>query len=95
MRIFISNLPPQTEETEVLVLFRQYGAVTSVKLVSEPLSGKGLGYGFVEMSRDHEALDAIQSLDGLIVSGKVITVKESNVHLQPSGNKPAHTTITD
>src|SRR5690349_10068341 len=85
MRIFITNLPPQTEETEVLVLFRQYGAVESVKLVTEPSTGKGLGYGFVEMTNDHEALDAIESLDKLVIAGKVITVKESNVHLRTSG----------
>jgi RNA recognition motif-containing protein len=58
--------------TEILTkLFSVYGEVKHVKVIS----GKGLG--FIEMSRQAEAEQAMKSLNGYELEGRVIMVNEA------------------
>ena len=64
MNIYVGNLNYKVQEEDVKDVFETYGDVTSVKLISDRVTGRAKGFGFVEMSNDQEALDAIESLDG-------------------------------
>ena len=64
MNIYVGNLNYKVQEEDVKDVFETYGAVTSVKLISDRVTGRAKGFGFVEMSNDQEALDAIENLDG-------------------------------
>ena len=64
MNIYVGNLNYKVQEEDVKDVFETYGDVTSVKLISDRVTGRGKGFGFVEMSNDQEALDAIENLDG-------------------------------
>jgi RNA recognition motif-containing protein len=64
MNIYVGNLNYKVQEEDVKDVFETYGDVTSVKLISDKVTGRAKGFGFVEMSNDQEALDAIENLDG-------------------------------
>jgi len=62
-----------TDET-LRDLFSQHGEVSSVKIIRYPDSGKSKGFGFIEMTNDDEADNAIQKLNGTDVLGRSIRV---------------------
>ncbi len=77
MNIFVANLSPQTTNESLNALFEEYGSVYSSKVIFDHDSGISKRFGFVEMSNDQEASEAINDLDGLEYEGSIIVVKKS------------------
>jgi RNA recognition motif-containing protein len=74
--LYVGNLPFTATEEEVNDLFAQYGAVESVKLLSDRDTGRPRGFGFVEMG-DSDAQSAIDALDGSMFGGRAMKVNEA------------------
>lgn len=72
-KLFIGNLPADTNEKDLEDLFSEFGTVRSSKLVTDVFSGKCKGFGFIEME-GHEARAAIAGLDGKDFNGKPLKV---------------------
>jgi RNA recognition motif-containing protein len=77
MNIYVGNLPFNMGEEDLKEIFEEYGEVTSTKIVSDKFSGRSKGFGFVEMSNDTEAANAIKELNNAEISGRNIKVNES------------------
>jgi RNA recognition motif-containing protein len=77
MKILVRNLSRETTEAELLALFGEYGVVQYCKLVTDKISGKSKGFGFVEMPRPGEAKAAIKNLNYQEVGGSRIRVKRA------------------
>lgn len=75
--IYVGNLPYSTTNEQMIELFGQFGAVSSVKLINDRETGRAKGYGFVEME-DEEALKAISALDNTEFMGRKLRVNEAN-----------------
>jgi RNA recognition motif-containing protein len=54
MNIFVGSLPFSIEEADLRESFEAYGAVDSVKIITDKFTGRSKG-GFVEMTNDDEA----------------------------------------
>jgi len=78
MNIFVAKLGPTTSGEDLRNLFSEYGEVTSAKVIKDRETGNSKGYGFVEMSDDNEALEAIKALNDSDLSGNKIVVKKAN-----------------
>jgi RNA recognition motif-containing protein len=74
--IYVGNLPFQSTEDEIRTLFEEYGAVSSVKLVSDRETGKPRGFGFVEMEGE-AAVKAIEGLNNTELSGRMLRINEA------------------
>ena len=74
--IYIGNLSYDSTEDSIRTLFEQYGAVHSVKLITDRDTGRARGFGFVEMDGDG-GKTAISALDGTEVDGRAIKVNEA------------------
>jgi len=85
MNIFVGSLPWSIEEADLRESFEAYGAVDSVKVVTDKFTGRSKGFGFVEMSNDDEALKAIEELNGATVEGRTIVVNKSEP--KPEGER--------
>ncbi|RNA25640.1 ELAV 3 isoform X8 [Brachionus plicatilis] len=72
--IFVYNLAPDTEENVLWQLFGPYGAVQSVKIVKNFSNQKSKGFGFVTMTSYEEALNAINSLNGINIGNRILQV---------------------
>lgn len=77
MNIYVGNLSFQAEEDELTDLFGEYGDVTSVKIIIDRESGRSRGFGFVEMSDDDEAQNAIDNLNQAEFLGRTLIVNEA------------------
>ena len=59
------------------VSFTEYGEVTSARIITDRMTGRSRGFGFVEMAQSSEAEAAIQALNGKDFSGRQLTVNEA------------------
>jgi RNA recognition motif-containing protein len=58
-------------------MFEAYGAVDRVYVVTDRDTGRARGFGFVEMSVDSEAQQAIAGLNGKDLDGRAMNVNEA------------------
>ena len=77
MNLYVGKLPYEISEAELTELFKEYGEVTSVKIIIDKYSGRSKGFGFVEMPNEAEAKKALKELNGIEVQGRNIIVNES------------------
>ena len=52
MNIFVGSLPFSVEEADLRGYFEEYGAVESVKIISDKFTGRSKGFGFVEFENE-------------------------------------------
>src|SRR5687767_5896923 len=76
-RLYVGNLSYQVDSSELQQLFSQHGTVNSAEVISDRLTGRSKGFGFVEMSSDDEAQAAIAALNGMEHGGRALTVNEA------------------
>jgi RNA recognition motif-containing protein len=77
MNIYVSNLSYNVQDEDLREFFTDYGEVTSAKVITDKLTGKSRGFGFVEMSDDEAARKAINELDNATVESRAIRVMEA------------------
>lgn len=75
--LFVGNLPFQTSEPELEELFGQAGAVESVTVMRDRMTGRPRGFAFVSMVSDEDAQKAIEQFDGATLGGRAIAVNEA------------------
>jgi len=75
-KLFVGNLSFQTTEADLDGLFGQIGHVESVSIITDRMTGRSKGFGFVEMSNE-DADAAIQKLNGTEFGGRSLTVNEA------------------
>jgi cold-inducible RNA-binding protein len=73
-RLFVGNLSYQTGENDLQDYFAQAGAVTSVNLMLDKMTGKSRGFAFVEYGSAEEAQKAIDQFHNKEFQGRAITV---------------------
>jgi hypothetical protein len=75
--IYVGNLPYEVSERELSRAFGQYGAVESVRIITNKANGRSKGFGFVEMREHDEAIEAVRALNGRDFNGRRIVVNEA------------------
>lgn len=73
-RLFVGNLSYQTMENDLQDYFSQAGAVTSVNLMMDKVTGKSRGFAFVEFATAEEAGKAVEQFHGKDFQGRALTV---------------------
>jgi RNA recognition motif-containing protein len=76
-KLYVGGLPYQTTEDELRDAFAQAGTVTSSMIITDRMSGRSKGFGFVEMATDAEAQAAIDMWNGKEFNGRRLTVNEA------------------
>lgn len=76
-KLYVGNLPFSATDQILFDTFAQCGTVESAKIITDRDSGRSKGFGFVEMSTDAEAADAIAKLNGADYEGRTMTVSEA------------------
>ncbi|MEI6950161.1 RNA-binding protein [Paraflavisolibacter sp. H34] len=77
MNIYVSNLSFNVQDEDLREFFAEYGEVSSAKVITDKLTGKSRGFGFVEMPDDEAARKAIAELEGATVENRTIRVTEA------------------
>ena len=76
-KLYIGNLPFSASEQGLSETFAQCGTVESVKIITDRDTGRSKGFGFIEMSTDEEAQEAIKKFDGTEFEGRALKVNEA------------------
>ena len=76
-KLFVGNLPFSATDDSLKEIFEQAGQVESAKIITDRATGRSKGFGFVEMSTDQEASEAIRKLNGVELDGRALTVNEA------------------
>ncbi len=78
MTIYIGNIPYSMKEADIEQLFAEFGAVMSVKIITDKFTHRSKGYGFVEIENEDDAEKAIEGLNGKEVLGRNLKVSKAN-----------------
>ena len=70
MNIYVGNLSYDTGDEDLRQAFEAFGRVDSARVISDRMTGRSRGFGFVEMSDDAEARAAIEKMDGQDLQGR-------------------------
>ena len=76
-KIYVGNLTFSVDDPSLGDHFGKFGTVSSAKVILDRDTGRSKGFGFVEMSTDDEAQEAIKQLDGTDFEGRTIRVNEA------------------
>lgn len=76
VEVYVGQLTSSVTEEELRKLFSVAGTVESVHLVKNSGSGELRGCGYVRMSTDDEACQAISLLNGALLGERLIVVKD-------------------
>ncbi len=76
-RIYVGNLSFETTDESLSDLFSEHGSVNSATVISDRITGRSRGFGFVEMNDADEAKAAMGALDGKEVDGRSLKVSEA------------------
>lgn len=76
-KLYVGGLPYSTTDNELSDFFSQAGQVTSASVITDKMSGRSKGFGFVEMSTEEEAQKAREMFNGTEMGGRKITVDEA------------------
>ena len=86
VEVYVGQLSSSVTEDEVRKLFSVAGTVTSVHLVRNSGSGDLRGCGYVRMSTEDEACEAIGLLNGALLADRRIVVRDVT---KQGANRPA------
>ena len=75
MNIYVGNISWGMSDQDLENLFAEHGTVTSAKIITDRMTNRSRGFGFVEMSDGAEA--AIKALNESEVDGRKLVVNES------------------
>ena len=76
-KLYVGNLPYDTDEQALQTLFAGAGTVETVSVMRDMATGRARGFGFVEMATDEEAQKAIEQLHDHNFGGRNLTVNEA------------------
>ncbi len=75
--IYIGGLPYDFTDQELGELFAPYGEISSARVITDRMTGRSRGFGFVEMVDNAAADRAIAELNGAVVGGRTLVVNEA------------------
>jgi len=79
-KLFVGNLPYSCKQHDLADMFRGYGSIIGSKIVEDRNTGKSKGFGFVTFDSAVAAEDAVHAIStrgGLVISGRIITVRSA------------------
>lgn len=94
-QIFVSNLPYHLTQEELKQYFEPFGEITHVLILTDRLTQRSRGFGFVTFATETAAQQAIQEMDEKKMDGRLVKVtlartkeKEFTSDHPPSAEKP-------
>ena len=83
-KLYVGNLPYSYNEDSLKDMFASYGELTSVAIITDKMTGRSKGFGFVELD-DAKAEEAINEINGKEIEGRKVVVSVA----RPMTDRPA------
>jgi RNA recognition motif-containing protein len=85
-RVYVSNLAESVTRDDLRTLFSKVGRVRGALVITDRLTGKSKGFGFVEMADVDDAISAAGYFDGVELEGRKIHVDPYNHRVEPAAD---------
>ena len=73
-KLYVGNLPWSMTNDSLRDLFSEFGEVTEAVIISDRMSGRSKGFGFVTFATDDAAKAAVQAMHEKDLEGRKIIV---------------------
>ena len=73
-KLYVGNLPFSATEDSLKEAFTKFGTVETVAIVTDRDTGQSRGFGFVELSSDQEAAEAVGKMNSAEMDGRTLKV---------------------
>jgi RNA recognition motif-containing protein len=83
-KLFVGSLPYSVTDDQLEEFFASVGTVQSAKVIIDRDTNRSKGFGFVEMSTEEEAQEAVKQLNNKEMDGRTIVVTEA----RPKEDRP-------
>ena len=84
-KLYVGGLPYSVTDDKLQEIFSPHGTVESARVITDRMTGRSRGFGFVEMSSQAEAEEATKNLNGTDLEGRSLTVNEAKPQTERSG----------
>merc|ERR1719157_332666 len=74
VNLYVKNLSDETDDARIRQEFKQFGDITSAKIMADSVTGKSKGFGFVCFATTEEATKAVTEMNGRMLDGKPLYV---------------------
>jgi polyadenylate-binding protein len=92
--IFVKNLHEGIDNKQLYDTFSLFGNILSCKVVTDKETGLSKGYGYVHYETAEAATQAIEKLDGMLIDGREVSVKEFvRRETRPGGEENSWTNV--
>src|SRR5881397_3414418 len=88
VNIFVGNLAFTTTEQDLRQLFEPYGAVDTIRIMTDRETGRSRGFGFVEMPDSHAGPTPIDGLNETPGADAAPSANEARQREQRRGRPP-------
>ncbi|MBU1992294.1 MAG: RNA-binding protein [Patescibacteria group bacterium] len=76
-KLYVGGIAWTTKEDGLKETFSAAGEVESATIITDRMSGRSKGFGFVEFVNDDDAQKAIEMFNGKELDGRTLTVNEA------------------
>ncbi len=84
-KLYVGNLSYNTTENDLQDAFAAHGTVLQTNVMTDRVTGRARGFGFVTMSTAQEAEVAVQELNGVSLDGRALTVNVARPREERTG----------
>jgi len=82
-KLFVGNLDYTVTSEDLKTTFSTVGTVVDAVVITDRMSGRSRGFGFVEMGTEEEAKSAVEKLNGSDLKERKINVNEARPPKEP------------
>ncbi|CAL9026362.1 unnamed protein product [Prunus brigantina] len=87
-KLFVGGLSFYTNDKGLSEAFSQYGQVIEAQIVTDRVSDRSKGFGFVTFASEDEAHKALEEMNGKALNGRVIFVDYAKPKANYGGGMP-------
>lgn len=87
-KLYVGSLPYSLTEEELKDIFTPFGAVVSSRIITDKMTGKSKGFGFVEMDAEDAAQKAIDAIHGAELHSRTLIVNIAHPEQKKTGFAP-------
>jgi RNA recognition motif-containing protein len=76
-KLFVGNLSWDVRDEQLKEVFSEVGTVEEAVVIIDRMKNRSKGFGFVTMSTEEEAQNALEQINGKEIDGRPINVSEA------------------
>jgi RNA recognition motif-containing protein len=84
-RLYVGNLPYEITQDQLQKLFAEAGAVETVDVITDKMTGRAKGFAFVDMATEKDAQEAIKKYNGYSLDDRTLVVNEARPREERTG----------